>query len=169
MDNTQSVREPASTDDAEVKRLHKRLSAVEERLASLSSELRTRRLVVTGEDGSARLVAEVVANVLELRAELQAELPGPSGQPPDGCPAGADGGGAHPATGQRCSRGTVLIFANPGQADLAHGVGLQVWGDGDLVRELSWWADESASRQDQPAPAPSPAPSSLPAPGSEIP
>jgi hypothetical protein len=147
VDSSRSAWRPSAPAEVEIQRLGDRLDGIEEQVAALGKELRTRRLVVTAEDGSERLVVELVAGVLELRAEL----------PPAASAAAA-------APGARSRRSAVLIFANPGQADLAGGVGLQVWGGGDLVRDLSWWEDEHRPSTDQPAPAPYSDPS-----GSEMP
>lgn len=97
--------------------LERRLGAVEEELRTGSTEIRTRRLTVLDDSGRARLVAEVVDDVTELRIEVPPAMPG--------------------------RRTAVLLFGTGRSAgDLPAGAGLQVWADGDLAHELSWWGPE---------------------------
>lgn len=100
--------------------LLERLEALEERIASLDGEVRTRRLALVGDGGHERLVAEIVAGVTELRLDL-----------PDRPPGG---------------RTSLLVFAVPDQPDWCAGLGVQLWVDGDLVDELTWWADADDRR-----------------------
>ncbi|HVX22752.1 MAG TPA: hypothetical protein VHB02_15495 [Acidimicrobiales bacterium] len=97
--------------------------AIEERLRRLEAfmlrsgtEVRTRRLVVTDDDGRERIVGEVVGTTAELRVDL-----------PEGM---TDG------------RSSVLCFANPGDPDLqlGWGLGVQLWVEGDIVDQMTdWW------------------------------
>jgi hypothetical protein len=92
-----------------------RVAALEDRLRQLENEVRTARLVIADDHGRERIAAELVDDVAELRISL-------------------------PSTVGR--RTGVLVFAIPGHRDLPSGIGLQLWVDGDLVRELTWWEDE---------------------------
>ncbi|HET9731064.1 MAG TPA: hypothetical protein VFP54_00170 [Acidimicrobiales bacterium] len=97
------------------------MAALEARLAALSrqvqtAELRARRLTLVDEAGRERLVAEMVGTVAELRFDLP-------GLPP----------------GRRTS---LLLFAVPDQPDWCAGLGVQLWVDGNLVDELTWWQDQ---------------------------
>ncbi len=109
------------TGDTALPLLPARVTALEARLAALSRELqtgevRTRRLTLVDEDGRERLVAEMVGSVAELRFDLP-------GLPP----------------GRRTS---LLLFAVPEQLDWCAGLGVQLWVDGNLVDELTWWQDQ---------------------------
>ena len=92
-----------------------RLARVEAALSDLGHEVRTRRLVIVDDDGQERIVGEVVRGT----AELSIDLPGqPHGR-----------------------RSSVLVFANPGDEELAlpPGLGVQLWVEGDAVDELGTW------------------------------
>lgn len=86
-------------------------------LERLRQEVRTSRLVVVDEHAQERLVAELVDNVMELRLTL----PGS-------------------AAGYRTS---LLVFATPARPDWSAGLGVQLWANGTVVRELTYWADEA--------------------------
>lgn len=120
------VEQPAGGDG--IAAIEQRLEALEDTVSLLSDEIRTRRLVVLDpETGVERVVAETVRGVPELRLEMPGQR-GP-GAPLDTRTNGTRG------------RTAVLLFAVPGEHGLAAGLGLQLWWDGDLVRELSWWSD----------------------------
>ncbi len=82
-------------------------------------EIRARRLVVVDESNCERLVAEVVDDILELRMDLPSSRPG--------------------------RRTSLLCFAAPGFDQMSAGIGVQLWVDGDVVDEVSWWADSQPS------------------------
>ncbi|MBV9659895.1 MAG: hypothetical protein JO337_01920 [Acidimicrobiales bacterium] len=96
--------------------LQERVEALEARLAALDATMETRRLAVVDDQGHERLVAELVDGVAELRFDL----PGP---PP----------------GRRTS---LLLFAVPRQPDWCAGLGVQLWVEGNLVEEMTWWEDQ---------------------------
>lgn len=95
-----------------------RVERLEHAVAGRGDEVPTRRLVVVDHQGTERNVGEVVP---DGSAEVRMDLPGQ--------PAGA--------------RTALLLFANPGEevSGLPSGVGVQVWVDGDAVRELGAWFD----------------------------
>lgn len=97
-----------------------RLSATVDELSArvelLARELRTERVAVVDRDRRERLVAEVVDGVVELRLS-----------------SGAD---------ERKPRVELLCFAASHGGELAGGIGVQLWVDGEAVRELTWWADD---------------------------
>ena len=99
--------------------LVERLDALEREVASLRQQVQTERLVVVDGAGRERLVAAVVGPAIELRMPLSDSVPGRT-------------------TG-------VLVFAVDGRDGLPGGVGVQLWGDGSLVRELTLWEDELPS------------------------
>lgn len=101
-----------------VRALALRVERLEHAVAGRGDEVRTRRLVVVDHQGTERIVDEVVP---DGSAEVRMDLPGQ--------PAGA--------------RTALLLFANPGEeaSGLPSGVGVQVWVDGDAVRELGAWSD----------------------------
>ena len=110
-----------------LRELRARLAELESKVAQLTDELRTGRLVVLDERERERLVAEVVDGVLELRLELP---PAPPGR-----------------------RSALLAFTSPGCEPFGSGLGLQLWADGELVDELCWWADgERPPRQPRGSP-----------------
>jgi len=94
-----------------------RLAGLEAAVAAMAAEIHTKRLVVMDDDGRDRIVAEVAGTVAEVRLDLPA-------------------GDRHPAM-------SVLVFANPGDADLdlGPGVGVQLWVDGEEVTRLVAWSD----------------------------
>lgn len=95
-----------------------RVALLEARVRDLALEINTARLVVAHPDRRdlPRLVADTDSGGLELRIDLPASMPGRT-------------------TG-------VVLFALRGQADLAGGVGLQIWADGNVVEDLTWWTDQ---------------------------
>lgn len=106
---------PMAERDDSAGRVEERLKRLKEAVAALSTEVRTRRLVVTDDEGRDRIVGEVVDGVTELRLDLP---------------------------GRAAGRGTaVLVFANPGSERLGPGIGVQLWHEGDCVDELSVWPD----------------------------
>jgi hypothetical protein len=99
--------------------LLQRVDALEREIAAMRLQVRTGRLVVVDEAGRERLVAGLVGPAIELRLPLAASTP---------------------------SRITeVVLFAVEGRDGLAGGVGVQLWGDGTVVRELTLWQDELPS------------------------
>jgi len=98
--------------------LETRVTALEVQINQLRQEVHTARLVITDDQGLERLVAERCNGAMELWIEL------PSG-----------------TAGHRTG---VLLFGIAGQEDLCAGIGVQLWAHGSVVRELTWWADESA-------------------------
>lgn len=98
--------------------LESRIARLEAALANLSSEVRTRRLVVTDDRDGERIVAEVVGGTAELSVELPRCRPG--------------------------RRSAVLVFANPHDEELGlpAGLGMQLWVDGDAVDEFGTWFSE---------------------------
>ncbi|MGH9090123.1 MAG: hypothetical protein ACRDZR_01880 [Acidimicrobiales bacterium] len=124
----------------------RRMAALEEAVAAMATEVRTRRLVVSAGPGTPRVVAEVVRDTAELRVEL----------PPDGDGAGAAtvlfASGAVPVAEPGHERAGPAGVRPPGQATgdgsadaggsgLGPGVGLQLWAEGDAVAELDAWPD----------------------------
>ncbi len=97
--------------------LGERISALESRVDQVSEKRTTKRLAIVDPLQRERLVAEIVDGTLELRIDL----------PPSG-------------NGRRTA---LLCFATPGLDELCAGVGVQLWVDGDIVDEISWWADET--------------------------
>ncbi len=95
--------------------LTERVTALEAQVAGLSEQVQTRRLSVLGADGHERLVAELVDGVTELRLDLPGRVAG--------------------------RRTSLLLFAVPDRPDWCAGLGVQLWVDGNMVDELSWWAD----------------------------
>jgi hypothetical protein len=111
----------ASDREAELLR---RMVALEREIASLRQEVRTQRLVVVDDAGHERLVAAVVGPAIELRMPLSNSVPGHT-------------------TG-------ILLFAIDGSDGLPGGVGVQLWGNGLLVKELTLWEDELPPRTASP-------------------
>lgn len=72
-------------------------------------------MVVGNEDGSTELVAEVVDGVLELRIGVLG--------------------------GEGRQQVELLLFATPSSNDLPKGVGAQLWANGEVMADWSWWAD----------------------------
>jgi hypothetical protein len=110
-------------DVARLERVEGRLSLLEEHVAGLRDEVRTRQLIVVDDDDHPRIVGEVFGDVAELRLELPGtpEEPGPE----------------------------LLLFAighmRPGPDDLGPAIGLQLRaGDGALF-ELDAWPDGSGA------------------------
>ena len=112
----------AAPDAAVVAELRTRIAQLEARLARLSQQVRTQRLVVVDREQRERMVAEVVGDVLELRIDL----------PP----------------AEEGARTALLGFGNPGGDQLAAGIGLQLWARGELITELCWWEDDGSSTAD---------------------
>jgi hypothetical protein len=78
-------------------------------------EVRTRRLVVTDDGGSPRIVGEVTeAGVAEFRLQLSHDA------------------GDH---------ASVLLFANPGDGREGPTLGLQLWAGGDSLAEMNLWRE----------------------------
>lgn len=97
-----------------------RLAALEEAIAALGDEVRTRRLVIARGDAGPRIVGEVGRGTAELRLET------------------ADGTRPRPAAvlyASSAPRGPSLDALGPA-------VGLQLWADGDAVVELDAWRDD---------------------------
>jgi hypothetical protein len=97
-------------------RLNRRVTALEQLVATTSEELRTRRLVVVDGDGAERIVGAVVDGTAELSVVL--------GDPPP-------------------LRTGVVLFASPPSAVTDAGTGLQVWAEGDAQGELATWSDRA--------------------------
>jgi hypothetical protein len=130
--------------------LERRLAALEEAVATMATEIRTRRLVVSAGRDAPRVVAEVARSTAELRLEL------PAGR--DGPPAAAVlfATASREPAGTGCSGGAGDVAphgsaqdADPRDADLddvglGPGVGLQLWAEGDAVAELDAWPDAAA-------------------------
>lgn len=93
-----------------------RISALEERVAAMASETRTARLVVVDEAGRERLVATARGAALELELGMAGSRPGRSSE--------------------------VLVFAVDGREGWPGGLGVQLWVDGSVARELTVWEDE---------------------------
>jgi hypothetical protein len=96
-----------------------RMRQMEERVAGMGEEVRTRRLVVIDRQDDERIVGEVGS---DGTAELRLDLPGrPRGK-----------------------RTSVMLFANPGAElfDLPPGVGIHLWLDGEPVEEFDIWLDD---------------------------
>ena len=90
-------------------------------------EVRTRRLVVTDDSGSARVVVEVTGGTAELRMAVEQDRrrAGHSrGRTAVVLHAGVDAGGSRP---QEAALGALM--------------GLQLWADGDAIAELDAWPD----------------------------
>ncbi|MHB8246433.1 MAG: hypothetical protein ACYDGN_14015 [Acidimicrobiales bacterium] len=97
--------------------LCERVARLQSELARLRDVVRTNRLVVVDEEDRERLVAEINDGVLELRLQL------PSG-----------------GAGQRTE---LLAFTTPPRDVLAPGLGMQLWANGNLVKEFCWWDDQA--------------------------
>jgi hypothetical protein len=113
------------TEGAQPTTTEQRLDALEGSVAALAHEIRTRRLLVAGDNGGPQVVCEVSRGIAELR--LQA----------------GDGGPSQP---------TLVLYASgagegadPDAAELGPATGLQLWADGDAVVELDAW-DAGAGR-----------------------
>jgi hypothetical protein len=93
-----------------------RLQRMEETVAGLGREVRTRRLVVADRQDDERIVGEVEPGGV---AELRLDLPG--------CLMG--------------NRTSVLLFSNPGTDayDLPPGTGVHMWIDGEPIKEFDVW------------------------------
>lgn len=104
--------------DSRLRQVEERIGKVESHLGQMGVEITTRRLVVLDSEPERRLVIETVRGVVELRL-LQ----------------GRSGAG---------EASELLLFAASGDEDLGlpAGVGLQLWADGDVVEELTWWSPE---------------------------
>lgn len=128
----------------------RRLAALEEAVATMATEIRTRRLVVSAGRGAPRVVAEVARSTAELRLEL------PTGR--DEAPAAAvlfataaqeptdtgRGGGAGDAAPHGSARDADPRDADLDDVGLGPGVGLQLWAEGNAVAELDAWPDAAA-------------------------
>lgn len=97
--------------------LDARLIALEEEVARLRGQVTTARLVIVDGHGRERFIASCVDPAMELRLPLWA--PGPRRDL------------------------ELLVFAIEGRDDLPGGVGVQLWDSGSVVRELTWWEDET--------------------------
>lgn len=97
--------------------LDARVGALERAVAQLSSELRTRRLVVVDERGRERIVGEAVAGHCELRLDLPGE--------------------------PEARRSALLLYSSPERHELGEGVGLQLWAGGDAVWDLAAWRESN--------------------------
>jgi hypothetical protein len=96
-----------------------RMQQMEERVAGMGEEVRTRRLVVIDRQDDERIVGEVGP---DGTSELRLDLPGrPRGK-----------------------RTSVMLFGNPGTElfDLPPGVGIHLWLDGEPVEEFDIWLDD---------------------------
>jgi hypothetical protein len=89
---------------------------VEAALASLSSEIRTGRLIIGEETYPSRIVAEVSSGRGELRIEAAPSADGP--------------------------QTSVILFAYADGNDLGPGAGVQLWANGDAIAELNAWSDD---------------------------
>ncbi len=107
------------TEGAQPTTTEQRLDALESSVAALAQEIRTRRLLVAGDNGGPQVVCEVSRGVVELR--LQAGDGGPS-RPALVLYASGAGGGA-----------------GPDAPELGPATGLQLWANGDAVVELDAW------------------------------
>jgi hypothetical protein len=105
----------AADDSAVLAALSSRVAELEEQMSRMHRELATHRLVLRDTKSRERLVAEVVDDILEVRIEL------PPAQ-----------------TGRRTA---LLGFSAPRHGELAAGIGVQLWAEGDIVNELCWWED----------------------------
>lgn len=105
-----------------------RLAALEEAVAALGDEVRTRRLLLTAGDGEPRIVGEVGRGTAELRLEA------------------ADGVRPRPAVVLYASHATEVGRDDTG---LGPAAGVQLWADGDAVVELDAWFDEAGRWQGQ--------------------
>lgn len=106
---------PHETDNDD---LEARVTALEVRMNQLRQGVHTARLAITDDQGLEHLVAERSNGAMELWLELPNSMAG--------------------------HRTGVLVFGIAGQEDLCDGIGIQLWANGSVVRELTWWADESA-------------------------
>lgn len=98
--------------------LEGRVRRMEETVAGLGREVRTRRLVIVDRRDDERIVGEVEPGGV---AELRLDLPGrPQG-----------------------NRTSVLLFSNPGTPvyDLPPGTGVHLWLDGEAVEEFDVWLE----------------------------
>ena len=122
----------------------RRLAALEEAVAAMATEVRTRRLVVSAGPGMPRVVAEVVRGTAELRVELP---PGGDGVraatvlfASAAVPAAEPGRGRAGAAGARpLGKAAGVAPPDAGDTGLGPGVGLQLWAEGDAVAELDAW------------------------------
>lgn len=95
--------------------LRQRVAALERELAALRDEVRTRRLVLVDDQEEERVIAGVDGEVAEVRVRVPHQAGLPSTE--------------------------VALFAAPAGTLLPSGVGVQLWADGDVVAELTWWRD----------------------------
>jgi hypothetical protein len=79
-------------------------------------EIRTRRLVVTDDGGSPRIVAEVIDGIAELRAS--------TGDP----------------------QTHVLLYAGPGQGDDSEAIGIELFIEGNSVARVHAWSQSGCWR-----------------------
>lgn len=119
---------PPRGDDPPPPDTDRRLRAVEEAVASLAAEVRTRRLAVCDGNGQERIVAEVLAGQAQLRLSFVGPAVGPA----------PTAGAAVPPVPTTAS---VLVFACPPHEDLGPLAGVQVWADGDAVAAVEAWQD----------------------------
>ena len=98
--------------------LEDRVQRMEETVAGMGREVRTRRLVIVDHQDDERIVGEVEPGGV---AELRLDLPGR--------PVG--------------NRTSVLLFSNPGTPvyELPSGTGVHLWLDGDAIKEFDVWLE----------------------------
>lgn len=115
---------PAGALSARIADLDRRVGELERWREELATELRTRRLVVAEMSPETPGAARIVAEVHDRRAELRLEQPGSHAPHSTDVVLFADPGGA-----------------DPGDADLGGGQGLQLWAEGEVMVELNLWRD----------------------------
>lgn len=93
--------------------LEGRVAALEGLLGELARELRTRRLVLSGDSDDPRIVAEVRGR----RAEIRLEQEDPEHE----------------------ERADLVLFTDKGEGGLGAGIGIQFWVSGEAVVELNCW------------------------------
>lgn len=100
-----------------------RLDALEDSVAALAHEVRTRRLLVAGGEGEPQIVCEVRHGTAELRLET------------------ADGTPPRPALVLYAS--SAAAGSDRDDGGLGPATGIQLWADGDAVAELDAWCDDA--------------------------
>lgn len=100
-----------------------RLSSLEDLVASLTHEVQTGRLLITGAPDEPQIVCEVSNGTAEVRVEVPVD--------------------ARPQPALVLFASSPAADSDRGDAGLGPAAGLQLWADGDAVVELDAWRDDT--------------------------